>query len=71
MPARSISASIWWCVRPWATEASRPIFSCQNALDQAGRMAMISGVIGLTTQSMARMLFVIEKEPATEKKDPE
>ena len=37
-------------------DASRPIFPCQNALDHAGRNRMISGVMGLTTQSMAWIL---------------
>jgi hypothetical protein len=33
----------------------RPIFWVQKVFDHAGRVAMISGVIGLTTQSIALM----------------
>ena len=56
MPARSIKASISAKSSPSLMDASRPIFPCQNALDHAGRNRMISGVMGLTTQSMAWIL---------------
>jgi len=53
MPAASMAASIFSCVSPIRSSGLRPIFWVQKVLDQAGRVAMISGVMGLTTQSIA------------------